>query len=287
VSPWARFFSAALLVWVFIRVLSPGAAGSGVESAVEERIRSSRDEFAAGRWQAALGPTRALVEQFPTQQVYSDRLARIYFHLGQPVEEAAAWEQFVRSSSTPEDACPAMGQAYLRAGNRDASLHAFERCRDFEPSSAEGWFYLGRAYQREGRQADALQTFRESVRVDPQHADSRVGLAGSLLREGQPRAALEAIEPAIERDPGYADVHLMRGLALLRLGRRGEARTALEHAAGITSTYPDVHLALGMLEYAEGDMSTARQRFTAALTLAPGRRDEVVPWLQRTEERAK
>jgi tetratricopeptide (TPR) repeat protein len=285
-SPWARFFSAAALAWVFIRVLAPGAASTGTQPDIERWILSSRDEFGAGHWEKALAPTRALVDHFPTQQVYSDRLARIYFNLSKPVEEAAAWEQFVRSSSTPEDACPAIGQAYLRAGKRDASLNAFERCRDFEPTSAEGWFFLGQAYQREGRNDEALQTFREAVRVDPIHADSRVGLAGALLRAGRAADALEIIQPTVDYDMDYADVYLMQGIALLRLNRRDAARVAFERASKITQTYPDVHLAFGMLDYADGRIAAARQRFELALSLAPERRSEVEPWLRRTEERS-
>jgi tetratricopeptide (TPR) repeat protein len=284
-SPWARLVATLVLVWLFVWALVPGEAPtSGEEPDVEQWILASRDEFAGGRWAAALGPTRALVERFPSQQVYSDRLARIYFHLGKPVEEAAAWEQFVKSSSTPQDACPALAQAYERAGDRDASLQAFERCRDFDPMSAEGWFFLGQAYRRVRRHADALQTFREAVRIDPLHPDSRVGLAAALLGASEPREALETIGPAIERDGGNADVHLMQGLALQRLGRRAEARAALDRAAAITETYADVQIALGILDFAEGRPREARDRFERALTLDPQRQGELQIWLDRTAE---
>ena len=66
-SPWARFFSAAALAWVFIRVLAPGAASTGTQPDIERWILSSRDEFGAGHWEKALAPTRALVDHFPTQ----------------------------------------------------------------------------------------------------------------------------------------------------------------------------------------------------------------------------
>ena len=108
---------------------------------VEEWIVASREAFSNARWEEALAPTLALVERFPSQQVYSDRLARIYYGLGRPADEAAAWEQFVEVSPTPEDACPAMGHAYLRAGDHQASVRAFERCKDFDPMNGELWSY--------------------------------------------------------------------------------------------------------------------------------------------------
>lgn len=284
-SPWARLVSAIVLAWVFAWTLLPGATGQPAgEADVESWIVSSREAFVAEEWEAALGPTRALVEHFPTQQVYSDRLARIYLQLDKPVEEAAAWEQFVKSAATPEDACPALPQAYARAGDPDASLRAFERCRDFDPLSAEGWFFLGQAYRRAGRDDEALHTFREAVRVDPLHADSRVGLAGALLRSDAPQEALTVIQRAVETNPRYADAHLMHGLTLHRLGRRTEARAALERALAIAGNYVDVHMALGRLDYAEGRTADAHLRFTRALVLDPARREELQVWLDRTRE---
>jgi len=282
-SPWSRFLSAAALACLFVRALWPGAS-PGADLDIDGWIRASREEFGAGRWERALEPTRALVDHFPSQQVYSDRLARIYHELGQPVEEAAAWEQFIRSASTPQDACPALGEAYLRAGRGDASLNAFERCRDFDTASAEAWFYLGQAYRRDGRIDDAIRTFEGALRVDPQHADSRVGLASTRLRLGDPAAALEAIAPAVAHDRTNPDVHLMLGLALLQLGRSADARTALDRALAITDTYVDVHMAMGMVEYAEGRPAAAHGRFARALALSPTRRGEIEPWLQRTQE---
>jgi tetratricopeptide (TPR) repeat protein len=273
------------LGWLFAWVLTPGATpDQGDTTEIEGWVVASRDAFGASEWDAALGPTRALVERFPTQQVYSDRLARIYFHLNKPADEAAAWEQFVKSSSTPEDACPALPQAYRRAGDRAAALQAFERCRDFDPMSAEGWFFLGQAYRRARRHDDALHTLREAVRIDPLHADSRVGLAGVLLEAGKPREALEVIGPAVERDGGNPDVHLLQGLALQRLGRRADARRALERAEEITDTYMDVQMALGILDFADGRTRDAHDRFARAMSLDPQRQPELQVWLERTQD---
>ena len=167
---------------------------------MEGWVLASRDEFAAGRWAEALAPTRALVERFPTQQVYSDRLARIYFHLGKPADEAAAWEQFVKSSPTPEDACPALAQAYLRAGDRDAvdaGLRALPRLRSHERR--------GVVLPRPGLPArpPSRTTPSDVPRGGPHRSlapDSRVGLAAALLAPATRDEALESFDPAVERD---------------------------------------------------------------------------------------
>jgi tetratricopeptide (TPR) repeat protein len=285
-SPLARLAQAVAVLGLFAWVLIPSSTPPPDPEAeqAEAWMMASRDAFAAGRWDEALGPTQSLVERFPTQQVYADRLARIHFNLDRPSDEAAAWERYVLHSPTPEDACPAIGNAYLRAGERVRALNAFERCRDFDPMSAELWYFLGRAYQQAGEHERALEVFTEAVRVDPQHSDSRIGLASVLLGRNDPAAALEAVTPAVARVPENPDVHLLQGLAHQRLGQPLEARTALERAAALTDSYVDVHVAIGVLDYTEGRLAEARARFDRALALAPGRRVELQVWLDRLRE---
>lgn len=284
-SPSARLAAAALLLAVYRWALAPAAdaVDTGVDPAVEALMVASRDAFAGRRWADAVEPTRTLVQRFPSQQVYSDRLARTYAALDRPTEEAAAWEQFVRTSPTPEDACPAMGEAYWRAGERERALDAFTRCRDFDPLAADGWYFLGRAYQRDIRHAEALAAFEEAVRVDPLHTDSRVALAGALLRIDRVAEARDVIAPAVDRVRRDPDVHLLLGLAEQRLGRRREARAALERAAALADTYVDVHVALGILDFVEGRRSPARDRFERALALDPARREDLRVWLARVD----
>lgn len=186
-SPISRLIVAIALLATFRWTLLPAAGNDDppVDAEAQAWMTESRDAFADGRWDDALAPTLALVERFPAQQVYLDRLARIYFGLGRAADEASAWERFVEVSPTPGDACPAMGQAWARAGDRAQALEAFTWCRDLDPKSAEGVYFLGRAYLREGRNQEALDTFREAVRVDPLHDDSRIGLASALLRQAR------------------------------------------------------------------------------------------------------
>ncbi len=288
-TPLGRLLAAGSLLALFSWVLFPSAdvAALAADAEAEALMVASREAFGTGRWEDALAPTRALVKRFPAQQIYSDRLARIYNGLGRSADEAAAWEQFIRTSPTPVDACPAIGQAYLRAGDAQASVHAYERCRDLDPRNGELWSFLGRAYQRQRRHDDAFDAFREGVRVDPLHSDSRVGLASALLIRNDVPEALAVIEPAVPRVPDNPDVHLMQGLAYQRLGRRAEARAALERAVALTGTYVDVQVALGILEFTDGRFGDSRARFMRALELDPGRRVELQVWLERLDRGAR
>lgn len=282
--PESRALLAAFLLAIFGYTLTPRAtpaAETNEGAEVEGVLTASRAAFDTRNWQAALEPTRTLVERFPKQQVFSERLARIYSALGDPVKEADAWEKFVGVSPTPEDACPAIAEAYWKAGDHDKSLEASVRCRDYDPMSGELHYYLGRAYERANRPADARTSYDAALRVEPPHVDTRVALASMLLREGQNKAAFDVISPALPVNPDNADVLLMVGISELRLGRRVEARRALERAATLSPQYGDVQLVLGVLEFTEGRAAIARQHFEKVAQIDPARRDVDV-WLQRT-----
>lgn len=283
--PESRALLAVLSLAIFGWTLAPRAnapAARAGDAEVERLLVTSREAFDARNWQAALAPTATLVERFPNQQVFAERLARIYNGLDEPADEAAAWERFLRVSPTPEDACPAVGEAYWRAGDHDKSLETSIRCRDFDPLNGELNYFLGRAYERAGKPKDARAAYDEALRVEPPHVDTRVALAGMLLREGQPKAALDVIRVSVPVNPDNADVLLMVGIAYQRLGRRQEARSALEHAVRLSPAYADAHLVLGVLEFSEGHVAAARQRFETVSRLDPARRDVDV-WLTRTK----
>jgi tetratricopeptide (TPR) repeat protein len=280
--PESRALLAALILGVFGWTLTPRALPvTSANAETEKLLALSRQAFDKGNWEGALAPTAALVEQFPNQQVFAERLARIHAGLGRAADEASAWERFLRVSPTPEDACPAVAEAYWRAGEKERSLDASVRCRDFDPLSGELHYYLGRAYERAGRPADARASYEAALKVEPPHVDTRVALAGMLLRDGRTREALEVIRVSVPVNPDNADVLLMAGIAHQRLGQRQEARQALEKAAGLSPNYADVHLVLGVLDFSEGRLVAARRRFETVSRLDPSRRDVDV-WLTRT-----
>jgi len=82
----------------------------------------------AGRFADALPLATQLKASYPKEPLVSYWLARINAGLNHPIEEAEAWEAFVRVSLQPTDACPAWPDAYRRAGRLEASRAAAERC---------------------------------------------------------------------------------------------------------------------------------------------------------------
>lgn len=252
------------------------------DAAIDALLVESRDTFAAGQWQEALAPTRALVTRFPGQHVYLARLAEIYNKLGQPADEAATWELFMDRAPLPADACPYIGYAYRRLGKDQDALHAFERCFASDTTNAELAFFVGLSNEWLSRFQPAEDFYRKAITLASVHFDSEVGLARVRLHQSRLDEARTRAKAVLAKAPKHVDALLVAGLAEQRDGHRREARTYLEQAVTLSRDYFDVQLALGILDYSESRFADARQRFEAAAKLDARRRDEVQPWLVRT-----
>jgi tetratricopeptide (TPR) repeat protein len=196
-SPVIRFVSAALLLALYARGVVADSGPAVAASADADLLRDIDDSqiaFSAGRYAEALEPTRRLTIRMPTQAMYFDRLARIHRELGHAREEAQALEGVYRTSPTPEDACPAIAQAYDRMPDPTAALGAYERCATLIPDDPDSHVFLGRAYNAAGRAAEA----------------------GA------------ALERALALAPEYPDVHLLLGIHEYGNGRIAEARARFE-----------------------------------------------------------
>ena len=184
-------------------------------------------------------------------------------------------------SPTPVDACPAIGDAYARAGEPQKSLEALERCVSFDPRNSEQLFFLGLAYEHAGRTADAMARYSEAAATDPSNADILLGLGRLALRENKVAEAGRAADAVLARFPSNADALLLAGLAAERQGRPQDARTHLERALAAAENYVDVHIALGRIEAGAGRRAEARRHFERAVELDPSRRAELAVWLER------
>ena len=249
---------------------------------VEKWLALSNDAYAAGRYADALEPTSRLVARFPLQQAYAERLARIFGKLNRPADEAAAWERFIDVSPTPIDACPAIGDAYARAGQPQKSLEALQRCVSFDPRNSEQLFFLGRAYEHAGRTADAMARYSEAAAtrsVECRHPARSRPPCPSRRQVGRRETGSRRRADALSGQRRRAAAGRTRGgAAEPPAGRSGRISSARLSAA---PDYVDAHIALGRVEAGAGRRAEARRHFERALELDPSRRAEIAVWLER------
>jgi tetratricopeptide (TPR) repeat protein len=136
------------------------------------------------RFAEALPLANSLARTYPTEPLVAYWRGQIARGLGDAPAEAAAWEDFVRLSTAPADACPALAEAYARAGKAPEALRAYERCAQFAPDDPDRLADLGDGYARAGRRADAHAAFARALALDPENP-ALAARTSALESEGQ------------------------------------------------------------------------------------------------------
>ena len=121
----------AVYLVFFGRGAIAGLVTAGRFDPIASQPASVEQLLVAGRFADALPRATDLHVRFPTEPLVSYWLARINHGLDRPRAEADAWEEYVRWSNAPAEACPAWPATYARLGEDARAQAASERCRGF------------------------------------------------------------------------------------------------------------------------------------------------------------
>lgn len=204
----ARLAGAALVLAVYYWTLfaSPSApAQDAAEAQLQQDIQASLALFSAGRFAEALPPTERIVQQWPSQAMYHERLALIFRELERPVDEVREWQAVMTTSPTPIDACPMVAQAHGRANRDDLALAAFEQCAALLPVNPDFLVYLGQSLLKANRKAEARQAFERGLEVDEAYPDLHLLLGVRQFDDGQIREARASFERFLALAPNRRD----------------------------------------------------------------------------------
>lgn len=202
--PFIRLAYAVTLLAAYYLTLFDTAAPAAtpmIEEATRRDIETSAAAFSAGEYAAALESTKRLTERLPTQAIYFDRLARIQQKLGNFGDEAKSWEGVFRTSPTPVDACPMLGQAYERVNDTPRAVNAYERCLSVEPTNPDLLLFLGRAYSGAGRATEAEQVLEQALTIAPDYPDVHLVLGVRNFADGRLIDARARFERFLELAP--------------------------------------------------------------------------------------
>ena len=163
---------------VFVRLPTLGAGGRGFDP-LDPRGRQVEQAIEETRFADALPVVRELESTYGAEPVVAYWLAEILRGLGQPAEEARAWERVLDLSGEADAACPWMPDAYGKSGDRARALGSYERCAAAAPDDPERWLDLGAAYAAQGRGADAERAYATSRALDPSNPRLPIVRAGA------------------------------------------------------------------------------------------------------------
>jgi tetratricopeptide (TPR) repeat protein len=178
----------SLYVWTLARPAGIGAslfAASGFEP-MAPRSRAVERAIGERRFRDALPIVDSLQRSYPNHPLPAYLAALTFRGLDRPAEEAAAWEDYLRSSAHPVDACPHIAEAYERSGDGSRALTALTRCAEFDPKEPERWLDLGDGFARAGQEDRAAAAWRRALDVDPLHPIAAARLSPAATAGGRP-----------------------------------------------------------------------------------------------------
>ena len=150
---------------IFVRLPSIGR-GARAFDPLDARGREAETAIEERRFADALPIVRDLAGEHASDPVIAYWLAEVHRGLGHPRDESAALEHLFELTSSADFACPALPEAYARAGDAEKALGAYERCASAAPDDAERWLDLGAAYAAAGRSSDATAAYEKSRALD-------------------------------------------------------------------------------------------------------------------------
>jgi len=191
-------------------------------------------------FQAALGPEARAIPADRKIEMLRQALAgdstnpSLYFYLGAEYEKAGRFDQAMlvyqdaqKQNIRSGRLLSRMGDLYLRGGNRDAAISAYEKAAQFNPSDVESQSNLATAYLQEGKLADAERCFRWVLTVE-EYATAYNGLGLIAVQRQDPAAARVNFERAIALDPDLMEAQLNLGLIYKMAGDLPRARVCFE-----------------------------------------------------------
>jgi tetratricopeptide (TPR) repeat protein len=227
-------------------------------------LAESRNLQTASRFQEAIVPLSRLHRMYPDNDIYIQQLAEIYNRLGSYREEAEMWEQYLIHAPLPREACPQIGEAYLKQGLRKEATYAFERCLALDEKDSDSLFFLGHALEQEGQFDRAAAFYRRGTKVAPRYPDLILGLARIQVRRGELAEASRAVRGVLQREPGNTDALLVAGMIAWRRGDTAEAKRYLQRGRLISPRYDDFRVILDRIRREERERGKSSARSSRA-----------------------
>ncbi|MBI4875222.1 MAG: sulfatase-like hydrolase/transferase [Acidobacteria bacterium] len=159
----------------------------------------------------------------------------LYYHLGQEYASAKRHgeamrlcQEGIRNGVRTGWIYSRLGYLYLREGNRDEAIAAYERAAQLNPSDSESLDDLGMAYLETGRIQDAERVFQWSLASDDRYAPTHNGLGLVCVRKQDPSAARAHFEKAVQLDPDLMEAQLNLGRICKMIGANTRARACFQ-----------------------------------------------------------
>jgi predicted O-linked N-acetylglucosamine transferase (SPINDLY family) len=148
----------------------------------------------------AIGRLDRLLRLKPDHATARRNRATLLIEAGRLPEAIAAYEHGLAASSNIEDHI-GLGNALVKAGERDRALLAYDAAIALDPASATAHRQRGSALLLAGQIDAAIAAYRRSTELDPKAPATWVNLGGALVRAGRRAEAIGCFRRARALEP--------------------------------------------------------------------------------------
>jgi tetratricopeptide (TPR) repeat protein len=233
-----------------------------------DRSKSLMDE---GRYSDALAPTLTLSQAYPDNHIYLGHLADIYDHLGRYSDEASAWEKYMNRAPVPVEACPKIGQAYWKQGDKfeAQAVAAYQRCLALDPSNTDSIFYLAHALEMSNQWPQAADYYQKGLAISPDYTDLALGLARCWVRLDKLDDAQRFALQVLSKHPDSPGAFLVLGMVDLHQENYAGAKKQLTHGVELSDSDPDFHFLLARVAEDTNDTAEELRQYNRLVELRP------------------
>jgi tetratricopeptide (TPR) repeat protein len=267
--------------------------------APDASLAQARTAVATGSFSSA----EAMVRKYLAQQDASADghylLGYILSREGKAKESLAEYTRAAQLSNPTANDLKVVAVDYVLLGDLVDADKWLTKALSWNPSDADGWYYLGRTKYNENRFAEAIDAFQHSLKLDTHNvkAEDNLGLSyeglnqiepatqafrtaiswqegsgqknaqpylnlGMLLAEQEsPQAGMPFLQQAVVLAPQNAKAHEQLGRAYLKLKQWKNAHEELEKAVQLAPNSASVHYELGISYRDQGLNDQARKEF--------------------------
>lgn len=196
--------------------------------------------------------------------------ALVWHRAGRLHEAELAYRALLAADPGDASASHALCVLLLQSGREAEADRRLQALLRYQPS-IPAWVLLAQLRRRQGRVGEALLAV-DAVRATG-HDDAAIDTlhAGLLIQAGDDARAEPMLRNALNRQPGLGEASHLLGQILHRRERFADAIAAYREALRGAPNDAALRFNLGLSAEASDDLELAREQFSAATTLAPGR----------------
>jgi tetratricopeptide (TPR) repeat protein len=176
-----------------------------------------------------------------------------------------------------------MASAYLKQGNTEGAIKAYEEAINLDPSRDDSYIKLGNLYYSSERYDEAEEAYAKAVKANPQSTANRFSLGQAQIKLGHYRDAEDQFRTIERLAPRKVTGSYGLGLTYSAEDRYEEAVAQFQKAVDIDDEFYDGWLEMGYAYADMGNMDKAQEVFEQLEDPAPELADLLTRYMYKVD----